>query len=324
MNNVLLVLNIGENRLKKSDLSAVTAARTASSYLKGSFSILALGEDLLAVKSSLVSLGAQKVYFASLAGGVHNLSESCVWLAEKVAKQGDFKLVLTPSTSFGRDIMPQLAAKFGAGMVSEVTDITFESNRFFYTHPVYAGNIEEFSVVNTPLEFATVRTIAFNPASFIDDKSERENIESSGLPEVLKRLKFIDFEKVSSKRPDLTEASIVVTGGRGVKNREGFELIEKLADSLGGAVGATRAAVDAGFVHNDFQIGQTGKIVAPDIYFAIGVHGALQHTAGIRSSKIIVAINKDPDAPVFKIADYGIIGDLFKIVPEVIEEFNKF
>ena len=172
------------------------------------------------------------------------------------------------------------------------------------------------------MEIITIRPTefeAFSPTG----ASPVEKIDVPQAPEILGKIEFLGFEKAESTRPDLAEAGVVVSGGRGLKSGENFKLIEDLADLLGGAVGATRAAVDAGYIHNDFQVGQTGKIVAPDLYFAVGLSGALQHVAGMKSSKVIVAINKDEEAPIFQVSDYGVVADLFKALPELVEEIKK-
>ncbi|HUT78244.1 MAG TPA: electron transfer flavoprotein subunit alpha/FixB family protein, partial [Polyangia bacterium] len=191
-----------------------------------------------------------------------------------------------------------------------------------YTRPMYAGNVNGQVRITTPIQVVTVRPTEFEPV----EPAGASPVEKVAVPAPLPagaRVEFVKFEKAESARPDLAEARVVVAGGRGLKSKENFALVDQLADLLGGAVGATRAAVDAGFIHNDFQVGQTGKIVAPDLYIGLGLSGALQHVAGMKSSKVIVAVNKDEEAPIFQVADYGIVGDLFKVVPELVEEIKK-
>ncbi|MBN2803428.1 MAG: FAD-binding protein [Deltaproteobacteria bacterium] len=186
-----------------------------------------------------------------------------------------------------------------------------------YTRPIYAGNIfTKIKSVGHP-DIITVRTTEFEPVDFCNAEGDIIEIDIPAPLPGYSRLEFTNFTKSESERPLLVDAKVVVAGGRGAKSKEGFTILENLADTLGGAVGGSRAAVDGGFIENDFQIGQTGKIIAPNLYIAAGISGALQHTAGIKSAKCIVAINKDPDAPIFRVADYGIVGDLFEIVPEL-------
>jgi electron transfer flavoprotein alpha subunit len=188
---------------------------------------------------------------------------------------------------------------------------------------MYAGNVNATVQIVTDIEVVTVRQTAFDAFEPVERTSPVEKVHVPLPPEVLDRINFDGFEKSVSERPDLTEANVVVSGGRGLKSTENFKLIEALADLLGGAVGATRSAVDAGYIHNDFQVGQTGKIVAPDLYIAVGLSGAVQHVAGMKSSKVIVAINKDEEAPIFQVSDYGLVADLFKAVPQMTQEIKK-
>jgi len=204
-----------------------------------------------------------------------------------------------------------------------VTAVAFEGDKLTYTRPMYAGNVMGKVQVLTDVEVVTVRQTEFAPFEPADGASPVEPVDVPEPEGVLGQISFDKFEKSVSERPDLAEAGVVVSGGRGLKAKENFKLIEDLADLLGGAVGATRAAVDAGFIHNDFQVGQTGKIVAPDLYFAVGLSGALQHVAGMKSSKTIVAVNKDEEAPIFQVSDYGIVADLFKVMPDLIEQIKK-
>jgi len=224
-----------------------------------------------------------------------------------------FTHILAPDNTFGKNFLPRLAAKLNVSMISSVIGI--ESSDIFI-RPIYAGNALQKIKSLDKIKLLTIRTTAFPPSDV--------KITFKKLPAIkhINKTRFIDLQQSKSARPELTRARVVVSGGRGLQNRENFVLIEQLADCLNAAIGATRAAVDAGFVPNDFQVGQTGKIVAPDLYIAIGISGAIQHIAGIKDSKVIIAINKDADAPIFSIADYGLVGDLFEIIPALIQRLK--
>jgi electron transfer flavoprotein alpha subunit len=258
-------------------------------------------EDIIYVESSL-SDSKSPAYVASVMGSL----------------QDEFTYFLGPSSTFGKDSMPRLAALLEVAMVSDV--VAIEGKKRF-SHPIYAGNaIETVDVLDEKIVM-TVRSTAFSYT--YTEHAIAAPIRYLSHVSQLNSALYQSTQITESSRPELTTASIVVSGGRGLQSKAQFSLIEELADVLGAAVGASRAAVDAGFIANDHQVGQTGKIVAPSLYFAIGISGAVQHLAGMKESKVIVAINKDEDAPIFQIATYGIVGDLFKIVPELIESIKK-
>ncbi len=319
MSNVLIIAQIAGGEVKKATSSAVTFAAKVG----GTYSVMALGDDLSGQKEALSRLGAAKVYLAEGAGLDNALAEQWAPTIAEVVKTGGFDVVVSPASSTGKDVMPRLAARLDAGMASEVVDVAGEGGQLTYTRPMYAGNVNGKVRINTPIQVVTLRATEFDAAPAVDAASPVEAVTPAAPSGAASRIQFKGFDKSVSERPDLAEARVVVSGGRGLKDKENFKILEELADLLGGAVGATRAAVDAGFIHNDFQVGQTGKIVAPELYLAVGLSGALQHVAGMKSSKTIVAINKDEEAEIFQIADYGIVADLFKVVPELTDQIRK-
>jgi electron transfer flavoprotein alpha subunit len=323
MGDVLVIAQILDGEVKKSTNSAVTFASQVASSLGGSYSLMALGDDLSGQTEALTKLGAARVLLAQAPGLDQALAERWAPIIEQVVKAGGYQVVCSPSSSTGKDVLPRLSCRLEAGMASDVTGVAFEGGKLTYARPMYAGNVLGHVQITTDVEVVTVRQTEFAPLDPVDATSPVEQVDVPEPGEVLGKISFDKFEKSVSARPDLAEAGVVVSGGRGLKSQENFKLIEDLADLLGGAVGATRAAVDAGFIHNDFQVGQTGKIVAPDLYFAIGLSGALQHVAGMKSSKVIVAVNKDEEAPIFQVSDYGIVADLFKVMPDLIEQIKK-
>jgi electron transfer flavoprotein alpha subunit len=322
MGNVLVLAQILDGELKKSTNSAVTFASQCAAAIGGTYSVMALGDDLSGQAADLAKLGADKVLLAEAPGLDQGIAERWTPIIEQVVKAGGYQVVVSPASSTGKDVLPRLSCRLEAGMASEVTAVAADGGKLTYTRPMYAGNVNGAVQIATDIEVITIRPTEFTPFAPTGD-SPVEKVDVPADEEIVGKIEFKGFEKSVSARPDLAEAAVVVSGGRGLKSQENFKLMEDLADLFGGAVGATRSAVDAGFIHNDFQVGQTGKIVAPDLYFAIGLSGALQHVAGMKSSKVIVAINKDEEAPIFQVADYGIVGDLFKIVPPMIEEIKK-
>lgn len=258
--------------------------------------------------------GVTEVWLADEPRYEHQLAEDVSALALSITEP--VTAILAPASTFGKNCLPRIAAGLDVAQISEVSHIIDKDT---FEHPVYAGNAIETVRVLDKIKVLSIRTTAFDAVTEAQTAAPIKCLDQSIQAA---KSRFLSHELSKNDRPDLGAASIVVSGGRGLQSAEKFKLIEDLADVLGAAVGASRAAVDAGFVPNDYQVGQTGRIVAPNLYFAIGISGAVQHLAGMKDSKVIVAINKDEDAPVFQIANYGLVGDLFEIVPQLIEQLK--
>lgn len=278
--------------------------------------LLVIGHQCRNVAEQVAVLaGVHAVWYVDKPCYEHQLAEQVSDLILSFASS--FNTIMAPSSTYGKNILPRVAALLDVAQISDVSKIVDSST---FEHPIYAGNAIETVRVLDAIKVMTVRTTAFNPVTGSQAPCCIENMNSESLP---KGSEFVKHELSKSERPDLGSAKIVVSGGRGLQSADKFKLIDDLADALGAAVGASRAAVDAGFVPNDYQVGQTGKVVAPILYIAVGISGAVQHLAGMKDSKVIVAINKDEDAPIFQIADYGLVGDLFELVPQLIEQLKN-
>jgi electron transfer flavoprotein alpha subunit len=299
--------------IRKSTLNAVAAAQK----IDGDIHILVAGHRAGgAAKAASQVAGIAKVLHADAPHLAEELAENVAALIVSVAKS--YSHILAPATSTGKNITPRAAALLD---VQQISDISAVESADTFVRPIYAGNALATVKSKDPIKVITVRTTAFDAVAASGGKAPIEQLQpppDSGLSS------FIGREVSKSERPELTAAKIIVSGGRGMGSGENFtKVLEPLADQLGAAMGASRAAVDAGFVPNDWQVGQTGKIVAPDLYIAVGISGAIQHLAGMKDSRVIVAINKDEEAPIFQVADYGLVGDLFQLVPNVVEELKK-
>ena len=315
MSNVLVVAEQARGQLRKATLHAVTAGRELARRTGGKLTVALLGAGVGPAAEELTQLGLD-VRVADAAALEHYLAESFAPIVADLARQTAATYVGAAATAFGKDLLPRVAARLGAAMATEVLAFGGDGPAVTFRRPMWAGNVLADVELTTPIKAFTIRTTEF-PAAAREGTGAAAAVEVALDPSTLKT-RFVEFREVKSARPELTDARVIVAGGRGTKGD--FKEVEALADLVGGAVGASRAAVDAGWVPNDWQVGQTGKVVAPDLYVAAGISGAIQHVAGMKGAKVIVAINKDPEAPVFQIADYGLVADLFKALPELREK----
>jgi electron transfer flavoprotein alpha subunit len=308
---ILVVAEHDNAALKPATLNTMGAAK----QIGGDVHVLVAGQGCQAVAQAAAAVpGVGKVLLADAAQYKDQLAENLAALVVGLAK--DYGHVLAPATTFGKNFMPRVAAALD---VAQVSDISAVKSPDTFIRPIYAGNALATVQSKDPIKVITVRSTGFEAVPTTGGTATIATIAAAadtGLSTLVGR------ELTKSERPELTAARVIVSGGRGMGSGENFKLLEPLADKLNAAMGASRAAVDAGFVPNDWQVGQTGKIVAPDLYIAVGISGAIQHLAGMKDSRVIVAINKDEEAPIFQVADYGIVGDLFKLVPELVEELK--
>ncbi|MDG1995276.1 MAG: FAD-binding protein [Emcibacteraceae bacterium] len=308
---VLVFADHDNATLKESTLNTVTAAGNFGSDIH----ILVAGSNCSAVSEAASKVaGVTKVLVIDNPDYEHPLAEILAPLI--VSLSSDYDQVMVASTTTGKNFMPRVAALLD---VAQISDIISVENEDTFKRPIYAGNAIATVQSSDPKKLITVRTTAFAAADATSGSASIEDISAGDNPSLSK---FVSAELSKSERPELTSAKIIISGGRGMGNGENFSLIESVADKLGAAIGASRAAVDAGYVPNDYQVGQTGKIVAPDLYIAVGISGAIQHLAGMKDSKVIVAINKDEEAPIFQVADYGLVADLFDALPELDKELS--
>jgi electron transfer flavoprotein alpha subunit len=288
---------------------------TAAAAISGPVHVLVAGENCAAVADAAAKIaGVEKVLLADAPAYARQLAEGMQALILSLADGYD--AILAPATTSGKNFMPRVAAKLDVGQISEILKVVAPDT---FERPIYAGNAIETLQAPSGKKVITVRTTAFAAAG----EGGGASIEKIAPASDPGTSKFTGEALSKSERPELTSAKIVISGGRGLGSAENFKLLDAIADKLHAAVGASRAAVDAGYVPNDFQVGQTGKAVAPDLYIAVGISGAIQHLAGMKDSRLIVAINKDEEAPIFQVADYGLVGDLFKILPELDEELAR-
>jgi len=319
MAKVLVFAEHQHHKFPKTTLVAIAAGKDAASKSGGECYAAVFGKGIDALANELSEYGVKKVFVVDDPALEHYVADAYGAALAQLVKDKGMDMVLATATAVGKDLLPRVAGLLGAGMASEVVAFNADGT---LQRPMYAGNANATVAIDGAHKVVTVRATAFDPAA----KSGTAEIEkcSASLDAAAKVTKFVDFNEIKSDRPVLTEARIVVSGGRALKSGENFKtVLEPLVDAMGAAMGASRAAVDAGFVPNDLQVGQTGKVVAPELYIAVGISGAIQHLAGMKDSKIIVAINKDEEAPIFQVADFGLVADLFKVVPEMVEEVKK-
>jgi len=307
----LVIAEYDNASLKDATQKTVTAAMAVSAPVH----VLVAGENCAAVAEAAAKIaGVEKVLLADAPAYARQLAEPMEALILSLADKYD--AILAPATTTGKNFLPRVAARLDTPQISEILKVVSPDT---FERPIYAGNAIETLQAPAGKKILTVRTTAFAPAAD-GGRATIENVAAAADPQLSK---FAGEALSKSERPELTSAKIVISGGRGLGSAENFKLLDSIADKLHAAIGASRAAVDAGYVPNDYQVGQTGKAVAPDLYIAVGISGAIQHLAGMKDSRVIVAINKDEDAPIFQVADYGLVGDLFKILPELDAELSQ-
>ncbi len=307
----LVLLDYDDHGIKQPSRSAVAAALQL-----GEVHVLVAGEGVGAAAEAAAKLpGVGKVHVADSPAYAHALAEPLAALLVSMAGHHDH--LIAASTATGKNVMPRVAALLDVQPISDISGVV-DADTFI--RPIYAGNAMATVQSSDAKKVITVRAASFDPVAA---EGGSATIEAVSTPDAPSTSRYVSSELSKSERPELTAARVVISGGRGMQNGENFKLLLPIADQLGAAIGASRAAVDAGYVPNDYQVGQTGKIVAPDLYVAIGISGAIQHLAGMKDSKVIVAINKDEDAPIFQVADYGLVGDLFTALPELTTELGR-
>ncbi|WP_368503606.1 electron transfer flavoprotein subunit alpha/FixB family protein [Alkalihalophilus sp. As8PL] len=316
---VLVIGEVRDGELRNVSYEAVAAGKEVAEG--GEVVGVLLGEDVSGLADSLIHYGADRVIVVNHADLKTYTTDAYQQALLQVLDVENPEGVLLGHTSLGKDVSPRLAMKLGAGLISDAISVEMDGGDAVFTRPIYSGKAFEKKKVNDGVLFATIRPNNIVPL----EKDESRSGDVSTLTVDLKDLRTVikDVVRKATGGVDLSEAKVIVAGGRGVKGKEGFEPLQELADLLGGAVGASRGACDADYCDYALQIGQTGKVVTPDLYIAVGLSGAIQHLAGMSNSKVIVAINKDPEAPIFEVADYGIVGDLFEIIPILTEELKS-
>ena len=310
--SILVIAEHDNATLKAATLNTVTAA----TQLGDEVTVLVAGHNCGAAAQAAAKIaGVKKVLHADAPYYAHALAENVAALVVSLAS--GYSHILTPATAAGKNVLPRVAALLD---VAQISDIIKVESADTFVRPIYAGNVLATVQSKDPVKVITVRGTAFPAAARDGGSASIETVDAAADAGVSS---FVGQQLTQSDRPELTAAKVIISGGRGMGNGENFKLLEAVADKLGAAVGASRAAVDAGFVPNDYQVGQTGKVVAPDLYVAVGISGAIQHLAGMKDSKVIVAINKDEEAPIFQVADYGLVADLFTAMPEMAAELDK-
>jgi electron transfer flavoprotein alpha subunit len=310
--SILVIAEHDNNAIKSATLNTITAA----SQLGNEIVVLVVGHNSSATAEAAASIaGVSRVAHVDDAQYEHVLAEAIAPLVVSIA--GDASHILAPASTFGKNIIPRIAALLD---VAAITDISKIESADTFVRPIYAGNAMATVQSSDNIKVMTIRTTAFDAATTDGGSATVESVTANPATGLSA---FVRQELTKSERPELTSADIIISGGRGFGSEENFALLDEVADKLGAAIGASRAAVDAGYAPNDYQVGQTGKIVAPDLYIAVGISGAIQHLAGMKDSKVIVAVNKDEEAPIFEVADYGLVADLFQVLPELSAALDK-
>ncbi len=317
---ILVLVEHQDGRPKKTAFELLSKANALNI---GPVMAAVIGESGLDMTAELASYGASKVFYATGDSLATPLAGPWARALQAIVKAADPQTVLAVASVMGKDIMPVVAARFGAGMASECTELAADGDRLVARRPVYAGKAIVDVAIPKGIQFFTTRPNSFAVADPDTSRTAEAVTVEGEVEESDKKVKVVEVIKSEAAMVDLTEADRIVSAGRAIGSAENFDIIKAVAEPLGASIGASRAAVDAGYAPHDWQVGQTGKTVNPSLYIAFGISGAIQHVAGMRSSKVIVAVNKDPDAPIFQIADYGIVGDLFDAAPMMAEEFKK-
>ncbi|MBU9721197.1 MULTISPECIES: electron transfer flavoprotein subunit alpha/FixB family protein [Bacillaceae] len=316
---VLVIGEVRDGDFRNVSFEATAAAREVAA--DGEVVGVLLGENVSSLANELIYYGADRVLTVESDKLANYTPEGYAQAIQEVVDQEDPDGIILGHTAIGRDVAPKLAARFKSGLVSDAVSLEVAGDEVIFTRPIYSGKAFEKIVVQDGLTFATIRPN--NIAALEKDESRSGEVASVQVDITDLKTVIKEVVKNTTSGVDLSEASVIVAGGRGLKDADNFKLLDELAEVLGGAVGASRGACDAEYCDYALQIGQTGKVVTPDLYIAVGISGAIQHVAGMSNSKVIVAINKDPEAEIFQIADYGIVGDLFDVVPKLTEEFKK-
>lgn len=315
MSSLLVLAEQFQGSLRKVTYNVLGFGKDAAAKLGLDLHVLVMGDDVSSLGDELAEFGAT-VHVVEDDNLENYMTEAYTQAVVNVAQEIGATLVAGAATVIGKDLLPRVAGRLGAGIASDIIEMLEDGT---FKRPVWAGAAIAHIRVETDVKVVSLRPTAFAPAEAGGDAGEVETVDVDFDEDAIERVEYNELIATESERPELTEADVVVSGGRGMRDEDGVALIGDMADAFGAAMGASRAACDAGMVPNDLQIGQTGKVVAPDLYFAVGISGAIQHLAGMKSSKVIVAINKDPEAPIFQVSDYGLVADLFKAVPEIIE-----
>ncbi len=331
MAKILVIADTFEGKIRKATFSAVTFASQLAQAKGGDFDMVVLGKDIDGAVAQAKPFGAARIWAVQGDDLEHYLAAPYAQAVTEIVEKSGADMVCGAATTMLKDLLPRVAVRLDAGMVSNVIDIVADGGNVYYKRPMWADNAYATVAVKTPKAVFSVRATEFEAALPGSAESPVETVQFSAAPET-KKARFVAFDANVSERPELTEAEIVVSGGRGLisggntieeKRKLFFSITEPLADLMNAAIGGTRLVVDEGVLANDLQVGQTGKVVAPKVYFAIALSGAIQHIAGMKNSKVIVAINKDEEAPIFSVADYGLVADAFKAVPALVEGIKK-